>query len=153
VLDQQRIALKELQQMNVFVVDDEVVIAETLATILRISGFVATSFTSPLDALNLTRTMVPDLLITDVVMPEMSGIELAIKIKSLCPDCKVLLFSGQAATADLLSAARAEGHEFEILSKPVHPKDLLNRLKSLKVKPSFDSAGDSESASPKYGAA
>lgn len=137
--------------MNVFVVDDEVVIAETLATILRISGFVATSFTSPLDALNWTRTMVPDLLITDVVMPEMSGIELAIKIKALCADCKVLLFSGQAATADLLSAAKAEGYEFEVLLKPVHPKDLLNRLNSLKISPSLTSVSDSDSANAKYG--
>jgi DNA-binding response OmpR family regulator len=84
--------MKELQQMNVFVVDDEAVIAETLATILRISGFLAISFTSPLDALNWTRTIVPELLITDVVMPEMSGIELAITTKALCADCKVLLF-------------------------------------------------------------
>lgn len=137
--------------MNVFVVDDEVVIAETLATILRISGFVATSFTSPLDALNWTRTMVPDLLITDVVMPEMSGIELAIKIKALCADCKVLLFSGQAATADLLSAAKAEGYEFEVLLKPVPPKDLLNRLNSLKISPSLTSVSDSDSANAKYG--
>jgi CheY-like chemotaxis protein len=145
--------LKELQQMNVFVVDDEPVIAETLATILRLSGFLATSFTSPLDALNWTRTIVPDLVITDVVMPEMSGIELAIKIKASCADCKVLLFSGQAATTDLPFAAKAEGYEFEVLAKPVHPKDLLNRLKSLKVNPSLASQADSDSASPKYGMA
>src|SRR3984885_12080405 len=132
--------------MNIFVVDDERVIAETLATILRISGFVATSFTSPLDALNWTQTIVPDLLITDVVMPEMSGIELAIKIKTLCADCKVLLFSGQAATVDMLTAAKAEGYEFEILSKPVHPKDLLNKLASLKINPSSTSVRDSDSA-------
>ena len=139
--------------MNIFVVDDERVIAETLATILRISGFVATSFTSPLDALNWTQTIVPDLLITDVVMPEMSGVELAIKIKVVCPDCKVLLFSGQAATVDMLTAAKAEGYEFEILSKPVHPKDLLNKLASLKINPSSTSVRDSDSANTKYGTA
>jgi len=104
-------------------------------------------------ALNWTRTVVPDLLITDVVMPEMSGIELAIKIKALCAGCKVLLFSGQAATTDLLLAAKAEGYEFEVLAKPVHPKDLLNRLKSLKVTPSLASLADSESANAKYGTA
>lgn len=143
--------MKKLQQINVFVVDDESVIAETLATILRISGFAATSFTSPLDALNGTQTIVPDLLITDVVMPEMTGIELAIRIKALCADCKVLLFSGQAATADLLSAAKAQGHEFELLRKPVHPKDLINRLRSLQIKSSIASA-DKTSANAKFGA-
>jgi len=39
------------------------------------------------------------------------------------------LFSGQAATADLLEQARKKGHEFEILAKPVHPQDLLARIK------------------------
>jgi hypothetical protein len=45
------------------------------------------------------------------------------------PSCKILLFSGQAATADLLEKARMEGHEFEILAKPVHPTDLLAKLR------------------------
>ena len=54
-------------------------------------------------------------------MPDMNGIEAAIHIRGFLPACKVLLFSGQAATADLLENARARGHEFEILAKPVHP--------------------------------
>ena len=145
--------MKEFKQTNIFVVDDESVIAEPLATILRISGFVATSFTNPLDALDWTRTLAPDLLITDVIMPEMSGIELAIRMKTQCPDCKVLLFSGQATTSDLLSAAKAKGYDFEMLLKPVHPKDLLNRLRSLEIKPSLVSLADSTSAEAKYGAA
>jgi hypothetical protein len=45
------------------------------------------------------------------------------------PGIKILLFSGQAATADLLEKARARGCEFEILAKPVHPQDLLSRLR------------------------
>jgi hypothetical protein len=48
----------------------------------------------------------------------------------MLPSCKILLFSGQAATADLLDRARVQGHEFEILAKPVHPQDLLARLRS-----------------------
>jgi DNA-binding response OmpR family regulator len=70
-----------------------------------------------------------------------------------CPDCKVLLFSGQATTADLLSAAKAKGHDFEVLLKPVHPKDLLNRLRSLEIKKSPGSLPDSTSAETKYGTA
>jgi hypothetical protein len=37
----------------------------------------------------------------------------------------------QAATANLLEAARADGHTFEILAKPVHPADLLRRIQNL----------------------
>lgn len=125
--------MAELQrQPSVFAVDDEPVIATTLATILRLNGgFRARSFTKPLEALEAVRLDAPDLLITDVVMPLLSGIELAIQVRELCPDCKVLLFSGQAATAHLLDAAGANGHNFELLVKPVHPADLLAKIRSL----------------------
>ena len=120
------------QQPSVFVVDDEPVIATTLATILRLNGgFRARSFTKPLEALEAIRLEAPDLLITDVVMPLLSGIDLAIQVRELCPDCKVLLVSGQAATAHLLDTARANGYNFELLVKPVHPADLLMKIRSL----------------------
>ena len=115
----------------VFVVDDEQVIASSLATILRHLGFDATSFIEPLDALSAARLQNPDLLITDVVMPQLSGIDLAIQVQECCSNCKVLLFSGQATTADLLQAARANGHDFELVLKPVHPKDLLSKIQQL----------------------
>jgi CheY-like chemotaxis protein len=69
------------------------------------------------------------MLISDVIMTDMNGIDAAIRIRALLPACKILLFSGQAATADLLDRARSQGHEFEILAKPVHPQDLLARLR------------------------
>ena len=58
----------------------------------------------------------------------MSGIDLAIALTKLIPACKVLLFSGQAATIDLLAKAREDGHEFTTLTKPVHPTDMLRRI-------------------------
>ena len=67
--------------------------------------------------------------ISDVIMTGITGIEAAIEIRNKAPKCKILLFSGQAATADLLEKARAQGHEFEILAKPVHPTDLLAKLR------------------------
>jgi CheY-like chemotaxis protein len=115
-------------KIRIFVVDDEFVIAATLASILKSQGFDATSYTDPLDALKAARGNPPDLLITDVMMPTMTGIELAIEVQKFCQDCKVLLFSGQAATADLLQAARGQGHDFELILKPVHPGDLLRKI-------------------------
>jgi DNA-binding NtrC family response regulator len=114
---------------RIFVVDDEAVIAATLAVILKTSGFDARSFTNPLAALNVADAEPPQLLITDVVMPEMLGTDLAIEMKRRCPDCKILLFSGQAATSDLLAKARSEGHEFNLLTKPIHPADLLREIR------------------------
>jgi len=65
-----------------------------------------------------------------VIMADLNGIDAAIRIRSQLPKIKILLFSGQAATADLLENARARGYEFEILAKPVHPQDLLNKLRA-----------------------
>ncbi|MGA2891146.1 MAG: response regulator [Terracidiphilus sp.] len=122
---------REQNQRRVFVVDDEAVIATTLAEILRKQGFEADSFSLPLEALHAARDNAPDLLISDVVMPIMSGIELAIQLRGHCPECKVLLFSGHSGTADMLETARADGHDFELLPKPVHPSDLLSKIRTV----------------------
>jgi CheY-like chemotaxis protein len=113
------------------VVDDEKVISQTLAMILNGSGFRAWAFTDPLQALRSSETLTPDLLISDVVMPEMNGVELCIRFKSAHPGCKALLFSGQPATANLLEVASKQGHDFQILAKPLHPKDLLAAIAKL----------------------
>lgn len=115
----------------VYVVDDEKIISQTLTIILNISGFHALGFTDPAEALRSAETVTPSVLITDVVMPKMNGIELGLLFRALYPNCKVLLFSGQAATSDLLEAAKLEGHEFNILAKPVHPNDVLTAMAKL----------------------
>jgi DNA-binding NtrC family response regulator len=121
-----------LKQHRVFVVDDEDVIASSLAMVLRFQGgFHARSFNNPTEALDAASSDPPDLLISDVVMPGLSGIELAVKMRALCPECKVLLFSGKASTVDMLESARDNGYDFELLSKPVHPGDLLARIRNL----------------------
>jgi len=116
-------------QPRVFVVDDESVIASTLGMILRGQGFEAHAFHLPAEALRVSREMPPDLLITDVVMPQLSGIDLAIQTRELHPSCKVLLFSGQPAITGMLEAARASGHNFEVLAKPIHPGELLEKIR------------------------
>jgi DNA-binding NtrC family response regulator len=124
--------MSDRKEVRVFVVDDETVIATTLTAILKQSGFDAVGFTNPLKALAAADEKSPDLLISDVVMPQLSGIDLAIQLKEKAPACKVLLFSGQASTADLLASAHEGGHDFALLSKPVHPTDLLNAIRTLK---------------------
>ena len=116
---------------RIFVVDDERAIASTLAMILCKQGFDATSFTKSLEALEAACYEAPDLLISDVVMPLLSGIELAIEVRKHCPDCKVLLFSGQASTANQLETARVNGLAFEILAKPVRPTDRLRQIQEV----------------------
>ena len=114
---------------KVLVVDDEQVIANTLAMIINQSGFEARAVYSGEKAVETASTYQPDMLITDVIMADLNGIDAAIRIRALLPKIKILLFSGQAATADLLEKARMQGYEFEILAKPVHPQDLLSKLR------------------------
>jgi DNA-binding NtrC family response regulator len=129
--DREERPLSAEQALRIFVVDDERVISETLAKILQQSGFEAIPFTNPLKALNDSQFQSPDLLLSDVSMPELSGVDLAVQIKLKHPNCRILLFSGQASTVDLLQAARGQGYDFQLLSKPVHPKDLLRRIEDL----------------------
>lgn len=113
---------------RIFVVDDEPIIASTLAAILQMHGFSARFFTSPLEALTAARTKAPDLLISDVTMPGLSGIDLAIEMKAQHPECKILLFSGHPVSLALLEDARAHGHDFRLLLKPVPPGELLSEI-------------------------
>jgi CheY-like chemotaxis protein len=128
-------------KLKIFVVDDEHVIRSThAAAILRQSGFDAIAYTNPMEALWDVDASQPDLVITDVSMPNLNGVELGIRIRAKLPNCKILLFSGQAATSDLLADARVRGHHFDCLSKPMHPRDLLaaiSRLQMLRVNPAM----------------
>ena len=115
---------------KILVVDDEQVIADTLAIILKHSGFEARTAYSGETSLEVAATFQPDTLLTDVIMSDgINGIEAAIQIRAMLPKCKVLLISGQAATADLMDGARSRGHDFEILAKPIHPAELISRLR------------------------
>jgi CheY-like chemotaxis protein len=113
----------------VLVVDDERVIADTLSIILTKNGFAVLTAYSAESALELVEVVPPDLLLSDVMMgPGMDGTELAIQVVTAFPECKVLLFSGHAATRDLLEKVGESGHHFTLLTKPLHPSDLLARI-------------------------
>jgi CheY-like chemotaxis protein len=125
----------------ILVVDDERVIADTLTVILSRSGFTVMTAYDGRSALELARAVAPQLLLSDVVMgSDMDGTELAIQVVREIPDCKVLLFSGHASTMDLLDKARDAGHNFTLLTKPVHPADLLRRISESFTAPAMSMA-------------
>lgn len=122
------VVLQDKSGPVILIVDDEKVIADTLSIILSRAGFTTMTAYDGEAALKIAAAISPALLISDVVMPGISGVELAIKITQTLPDCKILLFSGQAATVDLLEKARLDGHSFTTLNKPIHPTDMLKRI-------------------------
>jgi CheY-like chemotaxis protein len=117
-------------QRRVLVVDDESLIADSVAAILNRNGYSAEAMYSGGDALQSVRRQCPDIIVSDVVMPDVNGIQLAKAIRSLCPKTRIVLFSGNVDTASLLDDASMEGYFFEILAKPVHPLQLLKTLRA-----------------------
>jgi CheY-like chemotaxis protein len=115
---------------KILIVDDEKRIADTLSEILEMSGFhVATAYDG-WDALEAAARFHPDYLLSDVLMPRMNGVDLAIAMRKMYRDAKILLFSGQAGISDILLAGHRQGFEFELIAKPIHPLKLIERLKA-----------------------
>jgi CheY-like chemotaxis protein len=112
----------------VFVVDDDAIIATTLVAILQRNGYKARCFTQPTEALAAARRESPDVLISDVNMPVLTGIELAILMRAQYHLLQVLLLSGNPASLELTERARSRGYDLQLLLKPIKPPDLLLHL-------------------------
>ena len=124
--------MKEVSpKVRILVADDDRVIADTLSQILRLSGYETETVSSGEEAVSTAAKRKPDILITDVVMGGITGIEAAVRILEFIPACLVILISGQANTTDHLAGACRQGRQLEILPKPVHPRILLERLAAL----------------------
>jgi DNA-binding response OmpR family regulator len=124
-------AHSEARRMCVLVVDDEHLITDTICAILNEHGFDAVAAYSGTEAVETARTLRPDVVLSDVLMPKMSGVELGIQLRKEFPEMKIFLFSGQAATSEMIHRAQEDGHRFELFPKPIHPDELMARLKGL----------------------
>lgn len=120
-----------VRRPRVLVVDDERLLADTTAAILRSAGFDVKTAYDGFGALEMTGSFRPDYLLSDIMMPAMNGVELAIAITKMYPGTKILLISGQAGIIDILEEHKAKGFEFPLLAKPVHPSKLVERLMNL----------------------
>jgi CheY-like chemotaxis protein len=114
--------------MRIIVVDDEPVIADTLVNILTGEGYEAIAISNGKSAIEWAGRFLPDVVVSDVIMPGLDGIATAKAILKELPKCRIILFSGQAASTDLLAKARDEGYSFEVLAKPINPDVLLNTI-------------------------
>jgi len=114
---------------KVLVVDDQKLIADTLAEILANAGYETMAAYDGWEALETAGRFHPDWLLSDVLMPRMNGVELAITLRQKDPRLTILLFSGQAGISDILLEGQRRGYEFELLAKPIHPLKLIERLK------------------------
>ena len=124
----QKTARPEIHQSKVLVVDDQRLIADTLAEILQNAGFDAVAAYDGFDALEKASRFHPDWMLADVLMPRMNGVELAIAVRKNHPRAAILLLSGQAGISEILEDGRRQGYQFELIAKPVHPLKLIQRI-------------------------
>jgi CheY-like chemotaxis protein len=117
---------------RVLVVDDEHRIVDTITEILEGAGFQVLPAYDGWAALEAAARFRPDYLLSDVLMPRMNGVELAVAIQKMHPAAKILLFSGQAGISEILLKGQQQGLEFELIAKPLHPLKLIQILKEQK---------------------
>jgi CheY-like chemotaxis protein len=122
------IVRKKGKALRILIVDDEEIIADSLASILKGKGFAATAAYNGEQALELATTVQPDVVLSDVVMPGISGVELALSLIRRLPSCRVVLYSSIAVVTNLLKAPGATNYPFTLLAKPIHPDDLIAHL-------------------------
>jgi CheY-like chemotaxis protein len=113
---------------RVLVVDDQQVIADTTVMILRGHGYEAKAVYSGEEALECASTFRPDVVLLDMIMKNLNGIETSRLLMQQNPECRIILLSGTPETARILKEEHDKGNMIDVLAKPVHPQFLLDTL-------------------------
>ena len=111
---------------KILLAEDDTDMRRFLVKALQNAGFDVTSYDNGLSAYQRLREEPFELLLTDIVMPEMDGIELARRAAELDPDIKIMFITGFAAVA--LNADSTAPKHAKVLSKPIHLRDLVNEV-------------------------
>jgi DNA-binding response OmpR family regulator len=123
-MNEQQVVVNE--SMRILIIDDEPSIADALKLILNDNGYVATATITGRDGLALAKSESFDMVITDLRLPDISGLEILVSLRKQVPDCPVIMITAHG-TPDVISEAMAHG-AFDVLAKPFFPADLLNRV-------------------------
>jgi DNA-binding response OmpR family regulator len=123
------IALYEADPMKVLVIDDDHLVRYTLSKILQRNGYDVVTASDGRRAMAVFREEWPDVVITDIIMPEQEGIETILKIRCERPEVKIIAISGGARNRNLnyLNMAEAFGAD-DVILKPFEAEELLSRL-------------------------
>ncbi len=116
----------ECEGRTVLVIDDDRVLADTLSEILRKHGFRPVALYSGEEALELAARIRPDVVLSDIRMSRLDGIEAAKRIRLLHPECRIILFAAHTLSTAMAQLVHRLG--FELLPRPLHPVNVLTAL-------------------------
>lgn len=111
---------------TVLVIDDDRMLADTLSDILRKHGYKPVALYSGEEALELAGRFRPDVVLSDIRMSRLDGIEAAKRIRMLHPACRIILFTAHTVSTALVHLIHGLG--FELLQRPLHPDRVLTVL-------------------------
>jgi len=114
---------------KILIIDDDAFVRETLIRILEDEGYQVITAPDGRRGLDAFRRERPDLVITDIIMPEQEGIETIMEIRGERPDAKIIAISGggRIGNTDFLQIARKLGAA-DIIAKPFDPDDFITRV-------------------------
>jgi CheY-like chemotaxis protein len=114
--------------VRVLVVEDEAVVLHTLQLILKQHGYDVKGARDGAEALAIAAEFAPNILLCDINLPDMDGIQISLRVKDAVPTCRIVLLSGEITSTELLEEAEGQGYHFEVLAKPTEPQQLLRVL-------------------------
>ena len=122
-----------MEPLRILIADDEVELASALAERLQLRGFLVETATGGTEALQLSREHDFDVLIVDVKMPGIDGLDLMAAIKRDAPDLPVILFTGHGSVAEAERGMR--GGAFDYVIKPVDIDVLVDKIRKAAAPP------------------
>ena len=114
---------------KILLAEDDNDMRRFLVKALENAGFQVSSHDNGMAAYQRLREEPFEMLLTDIVMPEMDGIELARRASELDPDIKIMFITGFAAVA--LNPDSSAPKQAKVLSKPIHLRDLVNEVQKM----------------------
>jgi CheY-like chemotaxis protein len=114
--------------VRILVVEDEAVVLQTLQLILKQHGYDVRGARDGAEALAIASDFAPNILLCDINLPDMDGIQISLRVKDAVPACRIVLLSGEITSTELLEEAESRGYHFEVLAKPTEPQQLLRVL-------------------------
>ena len=113
---------------RVAIIDDDPIVADTLAEILKLHGYEAKTHYNDESALADAQQFCPQVILSDVCMGKIDGIETALRIREYHPECRIILFTASPLSSDIYR--RIDDLGFESLRRPLHPWDVLVLLRA-----------------------